>query len=201
MNRGRLIAFCGVDGSGKSYAAQLTCVSLNERGFPSEVIAPLKVDKAYLANVRAIKGQFGHAEKEEIEHFISEYISYHLFVAIHHDILPKLERGITVICDRYLISHFVNQAVFGVDVTNKFLWKRIPMPDIIFYMDTPIEVCLDRLKQRSSKGVGDHEAFLTQSKQKFEEYAAAFSFVRMNGMLPADKLKRVILEKLGVTGE
>jgi dTMP kinase len=64
------------------------------------------------------------------------------------DILPRLERGVDVVCDRYRLSSLAYQSLgadLGWVVT---LNQRAPQPDLTIFLDVPPEICRDRMAHR-----------------------------------------------------
>ena len=70
-------------------------------------------------------------------------------------ILPALENNQWVVCDRYYDATHAYQVASGVphDRINSIeSWlKDLPIPDLTFYLDAPISVCLERLNNRKYK--------------------------------------------------
>jgi len=79
-----------------------------------------------------------------------------LFAADRHEhlkkeILPNLEGGNVVVCDRYMYSSLAYQGAQGVDVN----WIRMingfaVKPDIAFYLDVPPDVGLGRIRRKKT---------------------------------------------------
>ena len=78
-----------------------------------------------------------------------------LFAAdrLHHlrtEVLPALEAGVHVLCDRYVLSSLAYQSAEGVDVDwVAGLNSRAVAPDVTVFLDVPVEVCLERIALRS----------------------------------------------------
>src|SRR3989344_3228347 len=78
--------------------------------------------------------------------------------ADHHDEIEQaLERGDIVICDRYIPSTIAYGSALGLDV----MWlrdvnRKFRTPDITFVLLPPLQVCIDRLKLRSSSDALEH---------------------------------------------
>ncbi|WP_082112343.1 dTMP kinase [Paenibacillus sp. DMB20] len=175
-----LIAMCGPDGSGKSSAAGYVQEMLNQYSVPNIVIKPLLPERRFVTGLHDLKKHRLKGSKK-LESFMADYFSFKLLNTIHTTILPALSDGKTVICDRYVYSHFVNQSVFGNDIEeDPDIWGWIPKPDLTFYFDVPVEVAINRLNRRTKKGVGDNLEFLTKAKKKFDEFAERENFYRID---------------------
>ena len=63
---------------------------------------------------------------------------------------PSLEKGQTVISDRYIDSMFVYQGKLGIDKISRILEQSIktPFPDITFVLDIEVEKAQKRLQKR-----------------------------------------------------
>jgi len=186
MKNGRLIALCGIDGSGKSTLANLLASQLTVAGEPAAVIRPLTGDAEFIAAVRALRTDINPTEDGPFatvtEHFLSAYFSFVFATNVRKLCLPLVSQGITVICDRYLYSHIVNQTVFGNDLRPfDVLFRSIPDPDMTFYVDVNVDTALRRIQERGQRGAFDHEWFLTSARDKFRELASTYHFITLDG--------------------
>ena len=68
-------------------------------------------------------------------------------------IKPSLEKGQTIISDRYIDSMFVYQGKLGIDKISGILEQSIktPFPDITFVLDIEVEKAQKRLQKRTDK--------------------------------------------------
>ena len=61
-------------------------------------------------------------------------------------IIPALKAGFVVILDRYVYTAFARDVVRGHDIEwLKNLYEYAPEPDMVFYLDVPVEVLLKRI--------------------------------------------------------
>ena len=141
MGKGRFIVFEGLDGSGKTTAIENLVPFLND---------------AYVTR----EPSDGHVGKL-IRQALTKQITLHpetfalLFAAdryehIQNEILPMLEAGRDVLCDRYYFSNLAYQGDV-VDAEkildfNSLATDRI-RPDYVFYVDTPPQECLRRIQK------------------------------------------------------
>jgi len=125
----------------------------------------------------------------------------------HHlekEIIPLLERGITVICDRYFFSTI---AYGSLDIKDKkwllSLNKNFLYPDLIFFLKVPPKICIERIhKNRYEITLFEKEELLTKVSKNFETLAKEFKNVyTIDGTKPVDKVfesvKKIINKKLG----
>jgi len=142
-SKGAFIVLDGLDGCGKTLQSKALRDELKARGF----------DVAYTAEPsNNTVGRF--IQSILLTEKIPAEVEALLFAADRHEhlkkeILPNLEAGKVVICDRYLYSSLAYQGAQGVDVNwirtiNSFVVK----PDIAFYLDVPPDVGLNRIKRK-----------------------------------------------------
>ena len=139
---GLLIAFEGMDGSGKSSQmdALQNYLSKNDE------------------DVQTTKWSDGEQMKSVIKNFKNRTnMQPKIFSLIHATdlleryeklILPALNQDKIVLCDRYFYTSMVRDKIRGVDLELKNIYDHLREPDIIFYCKAPIDVCIDRAKER-----------------------------------------------------
>lgn len=145
---GQLITFCGLDGSGKTSMIQFLTEMLKQSGkeiFLTKQPTPGMRQSAIFRNFMDEKC---HAE--------FDYRALSLMAAsdrIQHTnkvIVPELEQGKCVISDRYFYSCLANLRARGY-TEDKWIYEigsHILMPDVSFFMDVPVEVAIERVRQR-----------------------------------------------------
>lgn len=164
---GIFIAFDGLDGSG------LSTQSLMLRDYLIEK------DRDVVLTKEQTEGLVGGIVKSAIrgEWKTSPLALQLLFAAdrAHHvamQIEPSLEKNKTVICDRYILSALAYGS-FNIDMDfMKKLNSKFRKPDINFIIDTPPEICLDRIKKSRS------HLELFEEKEKLEKIRQIFLSVK-----------------------
>lgn len=145
---GKLIAFCGLDGSGKTTQINLLKAFLEEQGLdvyltkqPTDFVRKSDIFRTYM-------------DKEN--HDAYDYLALSLLCAsdrVQHsnmEILPALKRNKIVISDRYYYSCLANLLARGYE-NQKWIYEiaeSIPQPDIVFFMDTDAETAVQRVRER-----------------------------------------------------
>ncbi|MFZ5391759.1 MAG: dTMP kinase [Patescibacteria group bacterium] len=140
MKKPHFICIEGLDGSGKTTQAKLLAESLNAIYTKEPSDLPIgRLIREYLKN-----------EKLTIDHHTFQ-LMYAADRGEHviKEILTSLKNNQTVITDRYFLSSIAFGAAMGLD----FDWlnqinKYFPAPDLCFYLNTPIEICLERINFR-----------------------------------------------------
>lgn len=194
------MTFCGVDGSGKSTVVEQLAALLRLRGRTVAVRTPLVGDRSFATDVRLLRERAGLASDTSRD-FLADYFS-HVLVRESLDVVAAdLADGVIVLCERYLRSHRANQAAFGVDLSHLDpLFELLPQPDVEIYIDVPVDVALERIAKRRTKGIGDDAAYLTRVSEELAEFCRSERVARVDGTLPcADvvaAVERLVLERL-----
>ena len=143
---GVFIAVEGVDGSGKSTQIKLLSEKLAELGYvihttsepSSGKLGPILRD--YLSNPNSqhtVDALLFAADR--IEHY-------------HEEILPKLQSGAIVICDRYKLSSIIYQGLNGLsEEWIKMINSKVPDPDLTVYLDVSAEIAVNRFENNRNK--------------------------------------------------
>jgi dTMP kinase len=89
------------------------------------------------------------------------------------DIIPKLNDGVHVICDRYYLSTFSYQSR-SVDLGwLRALHARCIAPDLTILLDVPPRVCCERIAEhRWHVEIYEQETILEGVRQRYHEVAA-----------------------------
>lgn len=175
-----LVVVEGMDGSGKSTLAAGLAERLCQEGLQASLLRPLEPDREFVHSVRQAYRPLKEAGLAAADEFFAAYFTHVLAGRVAREIQPAIETGI-VVADRYLASHRVNQAAFGLDLTRyEPLFLSLPRPQIVLYADVPLELALSRLANREVRGVGDNAPFLTKAQQGFEKMAATEGWARID---------------------
>jgi dTMP kinase len=149
---GRLIVFEGLDGSGKSTQAQLLRKWLSFRGY--------RVFFTEWNSSELVSDTIRRGKKRNL-------LTPTTFCLLHatdfadrleRHILPPLQAGYLVVCDRYVYTAFARDVARGCDpgwVRN--LYSFAPKPDKVFYFRVPVETALAR-KEASRQKINYYEA-------------------------------------------
>ncbi|MGI6432908.1 MAG: dTMP kinase [Sphaerochaetaceae bacterium] len=115
-------------------------------------------------------------------------------------IVGKMEKGVTVISDRYLFSSLAYQSVEcgyeKVSALNDF-----PLPKFIVYLDTPVDECLRRIAQRDNgRELFEKQEFLLQVRDNYEFIFADLPqeviLMRIDGTKKVEDITREIVTVL-----
>lgn len=203
MKQGKLVAFEGIDGAGKSTQCALLKIQLERIGNPSIIskAKPKDLDPVF----ERFTKEFGLA---------SDGIPYmFLYQCLHrrqHDISAEaLARGITVIADRWNPSYFVYHNLFGeLAQKSKKLRKELDTlafrgkkPSVCFYLDIPVEEAIQRRLRRREviENRDAEEEFFTQIKGEYDRLASEGGWQVIDGTMPIERIhEKVVSVVLGL---
>lgn len=144
MSKGKFIVFEGLDGAGKETQAKLLLEYLKAKGQGVIYTSEPTKDNPISKLIRKWLDQ-------KLELSSDEAITL-LYVADRYEhlaeiIIPELEKGKTVICDRYLYSTLAYEgALFGADTHwIKQVHGHALKPHIKIFIDTSPEECINRV--------------------------------------------------------
>ncbi len=194
---GRFIVFEGLDGSGISTQASLLVDSINKK------TRELKLGKscAHLTKeptksligglINAQLSHHWHSSNGCLQLLFSADRSFHL----EKEIIPLLQKGITVVCDRYCFSTLA----FGKLEIDDFDWllglqKRFLFPDISFFLKVSPEICIRRIKEaRFGTTLFEKKEKMEKAWQNFEEISQRFENIYIiDGERSAQEISRDI---------
>ena len=187
---GKLIAFEGLDGSGKTTQALLLVEALKARGFKAYYTCEptyWRVGDLLRLHVLRLKRR---SPVYEALLFAADRYEH-----VAREIRPKLRRGYIVVSDRYLHSSLAYQGASGLSLQ----WIRkinffAPKPDLVILLDLPAEKALERkLRGRKPRGF-ESLAFQRRVRKVYLEMAGAEGFLSFDALKPVDRLGREILE-------
>jgi len=150
---GTLIAFEGIDGTGKSTQLALLAEFLKRKGYPV-VITREPTDGSFGKKIRELyNNRKATSIDEEMELFIKDRQQH-----VEEVILPGIESGKVVLTDRYYFSTAAYQGAAGYDPDEIF--KRngfAPEPDIVILLTMKPEISIDRIMHLRGEKLNDFE--------------------------------------------
>lgn len=138
--KGLLIVIEGTDGSGKSTQINLLKRSVEDQCYGT-MVSEWKTSRL-IANV------IDDAKDKNLLNATTFSLLYAADFAdrLENTILPALDAGFVVLLDRYTYTAFARDVVRGQNINwvHK-LYNFAPKPDLVFYLDLPVEVLLKRV--------------------------------------------------------
>ena len=175
--KGLLIVFEGTDGSGKSTQLLLLSRYLKDKGYP------------VISTREPTEGQFGqkirelyvnrskYSQDQELELFLADRREH-----VQQLLVPALEKGKVVLCDRYFLSTAAYQGARGFDPEAILeLNKFAPDPDLALLFQVPIDTGLDRITSGRGDMLNDFE-----QRENLSAVAAIFSAIERPYIQPID---------------
>ncbi|MBN1698535.1 MAG: dTMP kinase [Spirochaetales bacterium] len=167
----------GLDGSGTTTQLDFFCAALERAGIP------------HTRSFEPTKGPVGGLIRSILKNKISvdALTMAFLFAADRNEHLKEPASGIlsdcgngrVVVSDRYLFSSLAYQSVL-CDFDAVYTLNRLfPLPSHLFFLDVPIEVCMDRVGGRAEKEIYETAAF---QEKVLEGYEKTFGVYAASGM-------------------
>ncbi len=191
IQRGLLIVFEGIDGTGKSTQISLLESFLKQKGF--QVITTRE----------PTQGQFGQRIRElyqnrqaatlaqELELFLSDRREH-----VEKLIIPSLAEGRIVLCDRYYLSTAAYQGAAGLDPQLIIEQNRFaPAPDLAFILEIDAEVSINRITISRGDRLNDFEQL--ESLKKVDKIFKSLHLPyirRIDGSQTIDQVSRLVRE-------
>jgi dTMP kinase len=202
MSQGLFITFEGIEGSGKSTQLTLLRATLEAQG--REVVTVREPGSTSIGN--RIRGLLLDPEAEDM----ADETEMLLFAAarsqlVRQVVVPALERGAIVLCDRYLHSSIAYQGwarglgrdtVLGV---NKIATAGL-LPHRVVLMDIDVEVALERARARAGLDRIEREDSLFHGSVRqgylAEEQRDPQRFIRIDADQGEEVIQHQIFERL-----
>ncbi len=153
MDKGFLIAFEGIDGTGKSTQIQLLNDFLQQKGC-STVVTREPTDGSFGQKIRRLYlDRAGSTPQEELALFIQDRKEH-----VRDVLIPHLENGQVVLTDRYYFSTAAYQGAAGLDIEEIFSQNNFaPEPDLVILLTMDPEVSKGRIQEGRGEELNDFE--------------------------------------------
>jgi dTMP kinase len=155
VNRGRLIAFEGLDGCGKTTQIARLAELLRKAGHDPVVTAE-PTDGEFGRRIRAMaRGSApAVAPAEELRWFVEDRREH-----VARCIGPALKGGRPVLTDRYFLSTVAYQGANGLDAEQILARSEaeFPIPDLVLLLELDVDVALARVHARAKPRDGAFE--------------------------------------------
>lgn len=147
----------GLDGSGTSTQLDLLGNKLNEEEV-SHYCTYEPTNNNIGAYIRKILKGDEVVCSETIAFLFAADRTEHLFEE-KNGIISNINKNKLVICDRYIFSSLAYQSI-----DNDFNWvfnlnKNFPLPEHLIFLDTPVDICQDRIKNRDNTEIFENKLF------------------------------------------
>lgn len=222
MRRKKIVAFTGIDGSGKTTQAKLLFEILEKNNVRADfirskweptILRPLinRWKRRSSADITGVSNNDADGKKRK-QRLLNIPLIRHLWLAaffldyglqIFLKIRSRLFSSGLIISDRIYYDSIIDQAVnlgekksILLDKLDSF-WMGIvfPKPDIVLYIDCPEDIAFSRKRDKYTPNI----EYLTDRRRLYLELADRYSWVKINGTLPVEKIaadikKRIYIE-------
>lgn len=152
------IVFEGIDGAGTTTQTKKLVDSLSTAGVPVDADSEPTAG-AVGRLIRSVLQGEESLEACSLALLFAADRNEHLY-APQTGVIARIDRGRTVVSDRYVYSSLAYQGVSCdrelVDTAN----AHFPSPGHVFYLDVPVSICIERISTRSRKEIFEKEQFL-----------------------------------------
>jgi len=191
LEKGILIVFEGIDGSGKSTQAEILLNRLQEEDF----------DVVYFREPS--KGKWGRKIKKKALHpdSLSPEEELDLFLKdrkenVEKNLKPALQKKRVVILDRYYFSTIAYQGAKGIDekLIKKMNEEFVVEPDLVFIFDIDPQKGLERIENRKKKDrLFEREDYLVKVREIFRSFKGE-KFVHIDALKSEEEISKEIEE-------
>jgi dTMP kinase len=202
VNRGWLIVFEGLDGSGKTTQRARLAARLRAQGVDVLETAEPYDGGEWGPRIRAMaRSGEALAPAEELRWFQEQRREH-----VRERIAPALAAGRVVLCDRYFLSTAAYQGARGLDAQAILAAseREFPVPDLVIVLEIDAATALARVAARGTPAepVFERRDFLERVGANFHRLERPY-IVRIEGDRPADAVEEVVAraaaERLGMS--
>ena len=150
-NSGRLITFCGLDGSGKTTQINLLKNFIEKQGIPV-ALTKQPTDAVRRSNVFRTYMDTPNHEKYDYR-ALSLMCASDRLQHTNKEIIPQLKNGQFILSDRYFYSCVANLHARGY-TEDRWIYeisRHIVKPDIAFFIDAEVETAVARVRSRKEE--------------------------------------------------
>jgi dTMP kinase len=191
VNRGWLVVFEGLDGSGKTTQRARLAKRLRGRGCDVLETAEPWDAGTWGPRIRAMaRSGRALAPEEELRWFEAQRREH-----VRERIAPALAAGRVVLCDRYFLSTAAYQGARGLDAEAILAGseREFPVPDLVIVLEIDPAAALARVASRGgpAEPVFERRDFLERVAELFHRLERPY-VVRVDGDRPADAVEAEI---------
>lgn len=176
--KGKLIIIEGSDGSGKATQTKRLYDRLKENNYNIRKVEYPNYDSESSSLVKMyLRGDFGKEATDVDPYVCSTFFAVDRYASFKTEWEEFYNNGGIVICDRYTTSNMIHQASkMDIEDRDKYLeWLddlefnmyKIPKPDCVIFLDVPVEVSQNLMKDRNNKITGESQKDIHESNNDY----------------------------------
>ncbi len=198
---GLLVVIEGTDGSGKSTQLELLKRSLQDQSY-GVMVSEWKTS-------RLIADVIDDAKDRNLLNATTYSLLYAADFAdrLENQIIPALKSGFIVLLDRYYYTALARDVVRGQNIDwVKNLYEYAPEPDLVFYLDMPVDVLLKRIIgttgldfYESGRDVGfstdfynSFEIYQNKCLEQYENMKKEYGFISIDGTKSIPEIHKIM---------
>lgn len=189
--KGKLIVIEGVDGSGKETQTKKLYNRLIEENIHVRKVTYPRYENPSSALVKMyLRGEFGENPEDVSPYIASTFYAVDRYASYKQDYEEFYKEGGIVLADRYTTSNLVHQGSKMMDDLERekflnWLWDyefglyKLPIPDLVIFLDIPIEINHRLMEGRKNKFSGEMEQDIHEKDKEYlkRSYINALSLV------------------------
>lgn len=181
MRRGKLIAFEGIDGSGKTTVSTRAYQAVKSKG--TQVVYTFEPTYSKVGGIvhLMLNGDIEASREFQALMFAADRVNH-----FQTEIGPELEAGRHVMADRYVHSSIAYQGTLLNDEEwVRIINKNVPAPDLAIYIDIEPKT---GLKRRGKRSIFEKPDLLGNVRATYKKMVAAGELVEVDGSKPEDEV-------------
>ncbi|MFC2175141.1 dTMP kinase [archaeon] len=188
--RPMFIVFEGLDGSGQSTQAALLASRLNDGG--KSVVTKEPTNNLIGGLIRAQLTKEWSTTQECLQLLFASDRAHHLERVVE----PALAKGYNVVSDRYMFSSIAYGSVSADKEWLKQINSKFRLPDHIFFLDVPTDVCIKRMEtSRFEFELFEKSDYLDKVRENYLQLAKEYAnFHVIDGNQPPAAVHQLILD-------
>ncbi len=190
--KSKFIVFEGIDGSGKSTQCSLLYNFILSQNIPARLLAEPTAGEYGKMIRKMLQGETAISVKEQIQLFMDDRQQ-----DCELNINPCIEKGITIVMDRYFYSNAAyqgSQNFSPAEIIKKNINRGFPLPDRVYYIDIEPAEALKRIMTRNGTGKTDlfeKKTFLDVVRDNFLSFIDE-RFFKIDGNLSPEVIFSII---------
>ncbi|SHJ45073.1 dTMP kinase [Clostridium cavendishii DSM 21758] len=166
-----LIAFCGIDGTGKSSHSKEIGNWLRNKGIKIKDSNLISDNHLFYDTFKQVTNMYEEKYEEDTDEGFSVLLAFEFFRRAK-EVEKDISDGIGIIADRWTYCHYAYN--YARNVNNKFanlLLDSCCKPDLVFLLDLPVNAALERIDRRGSRSYNETTEVLEKAREKYLEIA------------------------------